>query len=333
MARQSRRRLIQGSVALVSLGLLAGCGIPLGPAAQPARLRRIGYLQASTAASQAPNFEAFGQGLRELGYVEGRDVAFEPRYADARPERLPELAAELVRLEVDVILTGGLVAIRAAGHATTTIPIVFAAGPDPVAAGLVASLAHPGGNITGLTLFAGEEHAKRLELLKEAVPELALVAVLWGRNNPGNFRETEPAAQRLGVQVLSLELRSPDELDTVLEGATTGQADGLMVAGGAALGFATPRIVEFAARHGLPAMYSNSPAIDAGGLMMYGTNIPQNYRRAATYVDKILKGTKPADLPVQLPTTFDFVVNLKTAQALGLTIPQSILQQATQVIQ
>jgi len=317
----------------VGVTLLAGCGFPFGPAAPSARLRRIGLLATGTATSQVPNVEAFRQGLRELGYVDGRDVTLEQRNADGWEERLPELAAELVRLEVDVIVTGGVVAIQAAGQATTSIPIVFAVTGDPVAEGLVASLAKPGGNTTGLTSYAGEEQSKGLELLKEVVPGLSRVGVLWDRSGLRAFRATEAAAQRLGVQVLSLELRRPDELDTVLAVATTDGADGLKVQGGAALGFLAPRIVEFAARHRLPAMYATSPNANVGGLMMYGVNIPQNYRRAATYVDKILKGTRPADLPVQLPTTFDFVINLKTAQTLGLTIPPSVLKQATEIIQ
>jgi len=260
-------------------------------------------------------------------------VALEVRNAEGSEERYGELAADLVRLDVDVIVTGGSELIRAAGQATTTIPIVFAATGDPVAEGLVASLARPGGNITGLATSAGQERAKQLELFKEAVPSLSRVAVLWNQSGVRTFREAESAAQRLGLEFLSLELRSPDELDAVLAGAIAGRADGLMVTGGPVFGFLAPRVVEFAVRGRLPAMYSNPPYIDAGGLMIYAANILQNYRRAATYVDKILKGAKPADLPVQLPTTFDFVINLNTAQALGLTIPQSVLQQATEIIQ
>jgi ABC-type uncharacterized transport system substrate-binding protein len=330
---RSRRQILQGGLAVAGIGLLAGCGLPFGLAAGPARLRRIGLLGTPTATSQVPNVEAFRQGLHEFGYVEGQDFSLEQRNADGWEERLPELAAELVRLEVDVIVTAGAVAIHAAGQATTSIPIVFALTADPVAEGLVASLAKPGGNITGLTSYAGAEHAKGLELLKEVFPGLSRVGVLWDRSGLRAFRDTEAAAHSLGLQVLSLELHSPDELDMVLAVATSGQADGLKVQGGATLGFLAPRLVEFASRHRLPAMYSTSPNATVGGLMMYGVNVPRNWRHAATYVAKILKGTKPADLPVQLPTTFDFVINLKTAQALGLTIPQSVLQQATEIIQ
>jgi ABC-type uncharacterized transport system substrate-binding protein len=260
--RRSRRQLLGGGLAVAGIGLLAGCGFPFGSAAQPARLRRIGLLATGTATSQVPNVEAFRQGLRELGYVEGRNVTLEQRNADGWEDRLPELAAELIRLEVDLIVTGGAIAIHATGQATTSIPIVFAATADPVADGLVASLAKPGGNITGLTSYAGEEHAKGLELLNEVVPGLSRVGVLWDRSGLRAFGATQAAARRLGVQV-----------------------------------------------------------------------IPQSYRRAATYVAKILEGARPADRPVQLPTTFDFVVNLKTAQALGLTIPPGVLAQATQIIE
>ena len=320
---------------LAGLGLLSGCDIPFGPATKPARLRRIGFLSgnSATGSGNLANVAAFRQGLQEFGYVEGRDVALDERHAEGSEERYPELAAELVHLDVEVIVTGGSAVIRAARQVTATIPIVFAATADPVEEGLVASLARPGGNITGLTTNFGEEHLKRLELLKDAVPGLSRVAVLWNQSAVRNFREIEAAAQRLGIQVLPLEVTSPDDLDMVLAAATVQRVDGLMTVGGPVFGFLASRIAEFAVRHRLPAMYSNPPAIEAGGLMTYTANIPQNYRRAATYVDKILKGAKPADLPVQQPTAYDFVINLRTAQAIGLTVPRSVLQQATDVIQ
>jgi putative tryptophan/tyrosine transport system substrate-binding protein len=332
---RARRHFLRVSVALAGLGLLSGCGIPFGPAVKPARLHRIGFLSGNSATSSGSlaNVAALRQGLQELGYVEGQNVAIEQRNADGLEEHYPLLAAELVRLDVDVIVTGGSAVIRAAGQATATIPIVFAATGDPVEGGLVASLARPGGNITGLTTNFGEEHLKRLELLKEAVPGLSRVAVLWNQSAVRTFSEIEMAAQQLGIRVMSLEVRSPDDLDMVLAVATPQRVDGLMAVGGPVFGFLTPRIAEFAVRHRLPSMYSNPPSIEAGGLMTYAANIPQNYRRAATYVDKIFKGAKPADLPVQQPTAYDFVINLKTAQAIGLTIPRSVLQQATQVIQ
>jgi putative ABC transport system substrate-binding protein len=330
--RLGRRRVLKGGLAVAGLGLLSGCRIPFGASAQPARLHRIGHLLTGSATSQAPNLAAFRQGLGEFGYVEDQNVTLALRYAEGREERLPELAAELVGLDVDVLVTASNAAIRACRQATGTVPIVFAAG-NPVVEGLVASDARPGGNITGLTHIANKEHAKRLQLLTEAVPGLSRVAVLWNQSQVSNLRETEAAAQVLGVRTLSLEIPGPDGLDTILDVATTGRADGLVVTGGPVFSILAPRIVEFAARHRLPAMYSISPFIDTGGLMIYGVNIPENHRRAATYVDKILKGAKPADLPIERPSRFDLIVNLKTAQALGITIPPSVLQQATEVIQ
>jgi putative ABC transport system substrate-binding protein len=333
-ARIARRRLIRGSVALAGLGLLSGCSLPFGLSAQPAPPRRIGFLVNGNPTSNAATLEVFRQGLVELGYVEGRDVAFEVRYVEGREDRLPELSAELVDLPVDVIVLSAAAAIRAAQRATSTIPIVFAsAGIDPVADGFVASLARPGGNITGLTLYAGEEHAKRLQLLKEAVSGLSRVAIPWNQSGVGFLRESEVAAQAIGVEVVPLEVRSPDEIESTLDGATVGQADGLMVTGGPVFSFLASRIVAWAAAHRLPAIYAVSNFVGAGGLMTYAASLPANYRRAAIYVDKILKGAKPGDLPVERPTTFDFVVNLKAAQALGLTIPPSVLQQATEILQ
>jgi putative ABC transport system substrate-binding protein len=329
-----RRDFLRGSVVVAGVGLLAGCGIPFGPWAQPARIPRIGFLALGSETSNAPNSAAFRQGLRELGYIEGQHFGLEQRYADGREERLPELAADLARLEIDVIVTGSPVAIRAAQQATTTIPTVFAAtGGDPVAEGVVASLARPGGNITGLTLSAGEEQGKRLELLKGALPGMSRVAVLWNQNAVSISSELEMAARSLSVQLVPLELRSPDEIDTVVAGAITAGADGLIVAQGAEFVVLAPRIVELASQHRLPAMYSSSQFINAGGLMIYAANITDNFRRAATYVDKILKGANPGDLPIERPVKYEFTINLKTAQALGRTMPQSLLAQATEVIQ
>jgi putative tryptophan/tyrosine transport system substrate-binding protein len=328
-----RRDFLRDSAALVGVSLLAGCGIPFGPS-PPARLRKIGFLAGGSSSSNAANVAGFRQGLRELDYVEGEHVSLDVRYAEGRDERLPELAAELVRLGVDVIVTGSNAAILAAGKATPTIPIVFATtGVDLVATGIVASLARPGGNMTGLTSTAGHEHPKRMELLKEALPGLSRVAILWNQSVVIGFRETEAAAQSLGLQVLSLELHNPDEVETALAGATAGRADSLMVTGGPVFGLLAPQIANFAARHRLPAVYSNPPYIEAGGLIVYTVNIPENYRSAAIYVDRILKGASPADLPIAQPTKFDLVVNLKTAQASGITIPLAVLQQATEVIQ
>jgi putative ABC transport system substrate-binding protein len=331
-----RRRLIQGSLAFAGLSLVPGCSIPIGPWAQRARTSRIAYLANGSLTSAAPNREAFRQGLRDLGYVEDRDFVLETRYADGRDELLPDLAAELVRLDPDVILTSATPAIRAFAQVTSVIPVVFAtAPPDPVAEGLVASLARPGGNMTGLTLYASEEHAKRLQLFTQAFPGVSRIGVLWTPSGAGAsyLRETEVAAQTLGVEVLPLELRSPDELETILDGAILGRAGGLVTTAGPVFVFLAPRIVAWAAEHRLPGMYATSPFVGDGGLMVYAANVLENYRRAAIYVDKILKGAKPGDIPVEKPTRFEFSINLKTAGALGLSIPPSILQQATEVIQ
>ena len=330
----SRRRFVQRSLALGSLGLLAGCGVPLTPWAKSPRLYRLGYLGLLTAEAAAPNLDAFRAGLRELRYVEGHTHTLEVRMAEGRAERLGELAANLVRAELDVLVTSGTEAIRAAMQATTTIPIVFAASGDPVARGFVASLARPGGNVTGITQEGGEESAKRLELLKEAFPTITRVAVLWNQAVALGFRQSEVAAQALGLQVLSLEVRDPDDLDRVLAAADEGRADGLAVHGAAAFsGARARRIMEFARQNRLPAIYATTEFAQTGGLLTYAPNIPAQFRRAATHVDKILKGAKPADLPVEGPTKWDFVVNFRTAQSLGLMIPQSVLQRATEVIQ
>jgi putative ABC transport system substrate-binding protein len=268
------------------------------------------------------------------GYVEAQDYVLELRHAEGRNERLPDLAEELVRLKVDIILTSGVVAIGAARNATTTIPIVFAATGDPVAAGLVASLARPGGNATGLTSNAPQISGKRLELLKQAAPGLSRVAVLWNPSSGGRqIAQTEVAAQALGLQLLSLQLGSPDDLDSLQEAAIAGGADGLLLATGAGSATHVPQVAAFAAKNRLPGISQEPGFARAGGLMEYTPNFTENYRRAAAYVDKILKGTSPADLPVEQPTKYEFLINLKTARAIGLTIPPSVLQQATEVIE
>jgi putative tryptophan/tyrosine transport system substrate-binding protein len=335
---RSRRQFLRGSLAVAGLSLLSGCGIPFGPSARRGELYRVGCLQSSTPPSTGgePTLEAFRQGLREHGYIEGRQVVLEVRYSEGRDERLPELAAELVGLHVDVIMTGGGASgatVRAAQQATSTIPIVFVNVVDPVASGLVESLARPGGNVTGLTQSAGQESAKRLQLLQEVLPGLSRVAV-WGQQSlQSTFRETEVAAQALGLEVLSLVLSGPDDLGAVQAATITGRADGLIGLPGPLLPQLKPQILDFTARHRLPAMYAQSSWARDGGLMNYGPSQAENYRRAAYYVDRILKGAKPADLPVEQPSRFEFSINLQTAQALGLTIPRSVLQQATEVIE
>lgn len=332
MERHSRRQFLQGSLAVAALGL-ASCGVPFGPSADRPRLYRVGCLLPVTREAGANLLEAFRQGLREHGYVEGESVALEIRYSEGIAERLSDLASELVRLNPDVIVTGSAGAVHAARQSTTSIPIVFGTLNDPVAEGVVASLARPGGNATGLTLSAGTENAKRLELLKEAVPSLSRAAVLWNQSTVSAFKEIELGANTLGVQILSVELESPDGLQAALAAVTAGHADGLLLTNASLLVTLAPLIVEFAAQNRLPAMYTSLIYVREGGLMVYGPNIAENYRRAAAYVDKIFKGASPADLPVERPTKFEFIINLRTAQALGLTIPQSVLAQATEIIQ
>jgi putative tryptophan/tyrosine transport system substrate-binding protein len=323
-----------GLLVTLAFGLLAA---PLAADAQPpTHVHRIGRLQAGPPSDPNPTLEAFREGLRDLGYVEGQNLVIESRYAEGREERLPDLVAELVRLKVEVIVAGGVVATRAAQHVTRTIPIVMAGTSDPVGQGLVASLAHPGGNTTGLSFLSAELPAKRLELLKEAVPQSARVAVLA---NPANasykpwMNSLTMAARALGLQLHVVEVRRADELDTAFAAMTRADADTLIVLSDPEL--VTPlrgRVTNLAAKSRLPAMYDWKLDVEAGGLMSYGPSLPDNWRRAATYVDKILKGTKPADLPIEQSMKFELVINLKTAQALGLTIPPSLLFQADEVI-
>ena len=274
-----------------------------------------------------------GKACGNSAIIEGQNIIIESRYAEERRERLPGLAAELVRLKVDLILTGGDQSIRALRHATQTIPIVVALAGDLVGPGYVASLARPGGNITGLTTLTPESSGKRMELLKTAFPKVSRVAFLWDSTNAAHVpwrRETELAAQVLGVHLLPLEVRRPEDLETAFRAALRGRADAVMASGGMPK---PARIVEFAAINRLPAVYAAEHYMNLGGLMYYGPNQGDMYRRAATFVDKILKGAKPADLPVEQPTKFEFAINMKTAKALGLTIPQSILLRADQVIE
>ncbi len=320
-------------IAAFAFGILVA---PLASAAQPpAKLARIGVLTLSTASS-TPNAEAFRQGLREHGYVEGQNLAFEYRYAAGRADRLPALAGELVRLKVDVIVTQSNVAALAAKHATPTIPIVMAIAGDPVKAGVVGSLARPGGNVTGLTLMQTELSAKRLQLLKEAAPNIALVAVIW---NPIDLpaadflRETEAAARSLGLKLHAIEARSPAELDTAFKAVADARPSAFFTLPGGMFQDNLRRIIDFAVKRRLPGVFPNREFAEAGGLLSYAPSLAANWRRAAIFVDKILKGVKPAELPIEQPTKLELVINLKTAKALGLTIPQSVLFRADQVIQ
>ena len=308
-------------------------------AAQPReKVPRVGYLSPGSPSDLARQrrFEAFRQGLRELGYVEGQNIAIEPRWAEGKYARYSALAADLVRLKVDVIVAVGGRATQDAQQATRTIPIVMSVVIDPLGSGLVASLAHPGGNVTGLTIMASDLVGKQFEVLKEVVPKGSRVALLWNPANPGSapqVREAEGAARALGMRLQTLEARDPQEIDSAFATMTKERAGALVVLSDAILLNQRRQIAELAAKGRLPAVYTLREHAEAGGLMAYGANPLDLERRAATYVDKILKGAKPADLPVEQATKFELVINLKTAKALGLTIPPSLLQRADQVIE
>jgi putative tryptophan/tyrosine transport system substrate-binding protein len=327
MERRAFIRLIAGS-------LLAA---PLAAEAQPRKAPRVGYLSPGSPSDpgRQRRFEAFRQGLRELGYVEGQNIAIEPRWAEGKYDRYSALAADLVRLKVDVIVAVGGRASQDAQQATRTIPIVMSVTIDPLGIGLVASLARPGGNVTGLSLMASEVVGKQLELLKEMVPKVSRVALLWNPANPGSapqLREAEASARVLGVRLQTLEARVPQEIDSAFAAMTKERAGALVVLTDAIFMNQRRQIAELAAKRRLPAVYGVREHAEAGGLMVYSANFLDLERRAATYVDKILKGAKPADLPVEQSTNFELVINLKTAKTLGLTIPPSLLQRADEII-
>ena len=316
----SRRDFLRAGLGLTGLSLLAGC---------TARMPRIGYL--------APRIsEDFLRGLREHGYEDGRTIRIESRFSEGRHERLSELATELVGLQPDVLVTVGPPAALAAKEATSTIPIVAAAVPDPVGSGLVASLARPGGNVTGLSSLGDDTDMKRMERLKEVIPTASRVAILADPNARATgprLANFEAAARILGQQVRLLPARTADDFAGAFTAGVGWGADALLVPSGTPTLSYPTRVVELAAQHRLPAFYEHREFIDVGGLVTYGPNFAKIYQRAAAYVDKILKGAKPADLPVEQPATFDFVINLKTARALGLTIPPSVLAQATEIVE
>jgi putative ABC transport system substrate-binding protein len=305
---------------------------------RPAKIPRVGYLQPVVPENgSSPFLEDFRQGLRELGYVEGRNLQLEIRWGEGKLDRLPALAEELVRLKVDVIMAVTSPSVVAAKQATGTIPIVMPFSSDPVGDGLVTSLARPGGNITGLSMMAPELGAKRLQLLKEVFPKIFRpVAVVWNPDYVGmmaRFRETQGAAPVVGMGVRSVEVRDSRELERALESMERERPDAIVLLADPRTGSQRLRIVEYAAAERVPAIYEISQFVDAGGLMSYGPNVDELVRRAAIYVDKILKGAKPADLPIEQPTKFEFVINLKCAKALGVTIPQTVLLQADRVIE
>jgi putative ABC transport system substrate-binding protein len=334
MHHRSRRQFLRDSLALAGISLLLGCE-RLGP--QAPKVPRIGFLAVGSREGRTFLIEGFLQGLREHGYVVGQNLVIDYRFSEDRHERLPELAAELVHLQVDLILASGTPASFAAKQATSTIPIVMGSlAADPVETGLVASLARPGGNITGMTEMAAQLGGKRLELLKETVPGLARVAVLWNPPNPASgpiVKELEAAALALGLEVQRLAVRVPEDFESALQAAAK-QGAGALIAPGYPLVTNQPHMVAaLALQYRLPTMMENKELVEAGGLLSLGPNLVDSYRRAATHVDKILKGAKPADLPMEQPIKFDLAVNLQTARTLGLTLPPSVLMQATHVIQ
>jgi putative ABC transport system substrate-binding protein len=332
----TRSEMIDGRLLfVVSITLMIFAAAFTADAQQPKRVPRIGYLCPTRPSSLLARTEAFRQGLKELGYIEGESIALEYRWAEGKIDRLPDLAAELVRLKVDVIVTCGPVATRSAKEATATIPIVMTFDSDPVGNGFVASLARPGGNITGLSTLAPEISGKQLEFLKEIVPKLSRVAVLGTSSWPGNaqlVKETELAAGAFGVKLQYLDILDPKDIETAFRAATKARADALLVLVSGVLADHRTQIANLALQSRLPATYYRREYVEDGGLMSYSVSYTDLDRRAAIYMDKILKGAKPADLPVEQPTKFEFVINLKAAKQIGLTIPPNVLARADKVI-
>jgi putative ABC transport system substrate-binding protein len=330
MRRRTRRRLLQGSLVMVLSRLLSGCE-------KPAKAPRIGFLAVGSREGRAFLINGFQQGLREHGYVEGQNILIEYRFSEGRNDRLPELAAELVNLKVKLILASGSPASFAAKDATRTIPIVMGSlAANPIDTGLISSLSRPGGNITGMTEMASELGAKRLELLKQIVPRLSRVAVFWNPPNPAYgpvLKALEAAAPAMGVALQRLEVGVPEDFESALQTATRQRADALFVLGDPLVTNRPKMLADLALKYRVPTITDFRELPEAGGLLSFGPDLVDSYRRAATHVDKILKGANPADLAMEQPTKFDLVVNLKTARILGLTIPQSVLLKATGVIQ
>jgi putative tryptophan/tyrosine transport system substrate-binding protein len=304
-------------------------------AQQPAKVPRIGFQLDSPVAAVAARIEGFRQGLRELGYVEGKNIIIEWRSSEGKVERRAEIAAELVRLKVDVIVSAGPTVTRAVKEATSTVPIVMSQDPDPVGSGFVASLARPGGNITGLSALSPEMSGKQLEIMKEFLPKLSRMAVIGNSTNPGDaqvLRETVLAAGVYEVYLRYLDVLDAKDIEPIFRAAAKGRADALLVLGNPILNSHRQQVVDLAAKHRLPTAYARPEFIEAGGLMYYGTSYNDLYRRAAIYVDKILKGAKPGDIPVEQPIKFEFIVNLKAAKQIGLTMPPNVLVRADKVI-
>jgi putative tryptophan/tyrosine transport system substrate-binding protein len=334
---RGRRRVLRMGLMLAGASVLAGCSMLPMPGQKGARLPKVGFLAVGSREGRGFLIAGFLEGLREHGYTEGQNILVEYRFSDDRDDRLPGLAAELVALPVDVILASGTPASFAARDATRTIPIVMGSvAADPVETGLIASLARPGGNITGMTSISAQISAKRLQLLKETVPNLSRVAAFWNPTNPTYgpvLKEFEAAAATLGLELLRLEVRTPEDLPSAFERASTQQA-GALVAPADPLTTNRPKMVaDLALKHRLPMLMERREFAEAGGLLALGADLADLYRRSAAHVDKILKGAKPGELPMEQPTKFDLVVNLKTAQAMGLAVPSSVLQQTTEIIQ
>ena len=327
--RKARVLSILFVVVLLAVAVIAG-------AQQPQKIPRIGFLGTSSPSAISTRVEGFRQGLRENGYVEGQNIAIEYRWAEGKLDRLPKLAADLVSHKVDIIVTHGDAAIRALKQATKTIPIVVGVTGDLVVTGHAASPARPGGNITGFVDTSPDLSGKRLELLKEILPKVSRIAILWNAANPVkvlDFKETEAAAQALGLKLQSLEVKASEDFENKFKIATTQRSGALVVLQDALTTANTKSIVDFATKSRLPAMYGSSEVVDVGGLMSYAANLHDLFRRTAVYVDKILKGAKPADLPIEQPTKFEFIINLKAAKQIGLTIPPNVLARADRVIQ
>ena len=319
-------------VLLIGLTLAS---VHLAEAQQPTKIPRIGFLAAVSLSANSARFEAFRQGLRELGYIEGKNIIIEWRSSEGKADRLPGLAAELVRLKVDMIVSGGSTATRPAKEATNTIPIVMAQDTDPVGNGFVASLARPGGNITGLATLAPELSGKQLELMKEIVPRLSRVAVLGTSTRSGNaqsLKETELAAGAFGVKLQYLDILSPKDIETAFRAASKDRADAVLVLTSPFATSQRTQIADLAVKNRLPAIYDRAEFVEDGGLMTYSVSSTDLFRRAAIYVDKVLKGAKTADLPVEQPIKFEFIINLKAAKQIGLTIPPNVLARADKVI-
>jgi putative ABC transport system substrate-binding protein len=306
-----------------------------GEAQQPRKLPLIGYVSASVRANHAPSFEAFRQGLGDLGYIDGQNIAIEARYAEGKAAKLPEILAELVRLKIDVLVLGGSEAARPAKETVKTIPIIVAHFEDPIGEGFVTNLARPGGNMTGLSRMSNDLAGKRLEILKETGVNIRRVGLLLNPGNPANFlhtKESTEAAQKLGLQIQLLEARRADEVQSVLEGGLKNRIHALIPSVDRLFDSARSQVLDFAIKNKLPTMYHTSRIVERGGLMSYAPNVQDLFRRSATYVDKILKGANSGELPIEQPTRFELVINLKTAKQIGLVIPPNVLARADRVI-